>query len=103
MSRPTGKKAVRCYGQGPRKRRTNNPNSPRLVLDPATGELSQIRATRRTGHAVAIVTRAGRCRRYTVSLRRYAALREWTVTRGIGRASGYWLTHGMCAYLWGVR
>jgi hypothetical protein len=98
MNRAMGKSLVRRYGPGAHKPRPLNPNPPRRVLDPATGELAELRAGRRTGHAVVTVTRAGDTRRYRVTLRRYAALREWTLTRGC--TSGSWLRNGMTVFLW---
>jgi hypothetical protein len=59
MSRSTGKKAVRYHGQGLRGRRPTNPNRPRLVFDSTWGELAQIRATRRTGHALSPLPEKG--------------------------------------------
>jgi hypothetical protein len=100
MSRATGQRAVACDGQGARKPRPLNPNAPRRVLDPVTGKLAEIRAVRRTGHVVVTVTRAGRARRYRVTLRRYSALREWTLTRGLDCTSGSWTRHGMILCLW---
>ena len=54
--------------------------------------LATLRAYRRTGGAIVIVERARRApRRHRISLRRYAALREWTITRAARRwrTSGY--------------
>ena len=65
--------------------------------------LASIRASRRTGCAVVIVERAG-CdpRRYRVSLRRYAALREWSITRAprYWRTSGAWMRSSVAVMLW---
>lgn len=63
--------------------------------------VATILASRRTGHAVVTVTRAGRTRRYVVSLRRYRALREWTAFGSHPwRRSGAWLRHRIRVYLW---
>ena len=54
--------------------------------------LVSIRAYRKTGGAIVIVERALRTpHRHRVSLRRYASLREWTITRAARRwrTSGY--------------
>ena len=56
-----------------------------------------IRAYRRTGCAVVTVERAGRTpHRHRVSLRRYGALRVWTITP-ITRAPRRWRTTGSWA------
>lgn len=68
--------------------------------------LASIRASRRTGHAIVTVERAGRApHRHRVSLRRYAALREWTLT-GAARhwkTSGAWLRSSIAVSLWETR
>ena len=54
--------------------------------------LATLRAYRRTGGAIVFVERALRTpHRHRVSLRRYASLREWTITRATRRwrTSGY--------------
>jgi hypothetical protein len=54
--------------------------------------LATLRAYRRTGGAIVIVERARHApHRHRISLRRYAALREWTITRAARRwrTSGY--------------
>lgn len=61
-----------------------------------------IKAYRVKGGAVVNVVR-GSCepRRYRVSLKRYAALREWTAFgRHHWRASGAWLRTSMTVYFW---
>lgn len=69
------------------------------ITDPEP--VASIRASRRTGHAVVTVTRGGRTCRYVVSLRRYRALREWTVAGAHPwRSSGAWLRSGLRVYLW---
>ena len=65
--------------------------------------LASIRAYRRTGCAVVIVERGGRApHRHHVSLRRYARLREWTLTRAARRwkTSGAWLRSSIAVSLW---
>ena len=53
--------------------------------------LATLRAYRLTGGAIVIVERALRTpHRHRVSLRRYASLREWTITRAARR----WRTSG---------
>ena len=65
--------------------------------------VASIKAYRRTGGAVVSVEREGRApRRYRVSLRRYGALREWTLRRPMG-ASGSWLKSSMTANLWAAK
>ncbi len=71
--------------------------------------VATVKAYRRKGGAVVTVTRAGRPkRRYVVSLRRYAALREWTLTRGPAwnrpgwKASGAWMRGSIDVALWPV-
>ena len=57
----------------------------------AQNPMAVIRAYRKTGCAIVIVERALRTpHRHRVSLRRYAALREWTITRAARR----WRTSG---------
>ena len=68
--------------------------------------LASIRAYRRTGGAIVTIVRAGRApHRYRVSLRRYAALREWTVTRAARRwrTSGALLRSSIAVSLWALR
>lgn len=69
--------------------------------------VATIKAYRRKGGAVVTVQRVGRPKhRYCVSLRRYARLREWTVTQGPAfdqpgwRASGAWMRGGIDVALW---
>ena len=53
--------------------------------------LASIRASRRTGCAIVTVERAHRApHRHRISLRRYALLRAWTITR----AARLWRTSG---------
>ena len=53
--------------------------------------LASIKAYRKTGCAIVTVERAGRTpHRHRISLCRYAALREWTITR----AARLWRTSG---------
>ena len=58
---------------------TADPTSPPRAEQPSP--IATIRGYRRTGGAVVTVCRAGRIHRHRVTLRRYAALREWTATR----------------------
>jgi hypothetical protein len=61
-----------------------------------------IRAYRRTGCTVVTVERAGRTpHRHRVSLRRYAALRVWTITRAPRRwrTSGSWARRSIAVSL----
>jgi len=64
--------------------------------------IATIKAYRRKGGAVVTIERAGRPKhRHCVSLRRYHALREWTLTQPEPRySSGAWLRNGMTCYLW---
>lgn len=65
-----------------------------------------VKASRRTGCAVVTVQRAGRTpHHHRVSLRRYAALREWTHTGAPRRwvTSGGWVRSGFDVALWEVR
>ena len=82
-----------------------DPTSLRLpaAKRPTAVPLATIRAYRRTGGAVVAVERAGRApHRHRVSLRRYAALREWTITRAARRwrTSGAWLRSSIVVSLW---
>jgi hypothetical protein len=68
--------------------------------------LATIRAYRRTGGAIVTIARAGRARhRHHVSLCRYAALREWTITRAARRwrTSGSWARGSIAVSLWEAR
>ena len=70
-----------------------NPTRPRLpaAKPPAAVPLASIRAYRLTGGAIVTVERAHRApHRHRVSLRRYALLRAWTITR----AARLWRTGG---------
>lgn len=63
--------------------------------------IARLTAYRRPGYATVTVYRNGRARRYRVSLRRYAALREWTnVAPFRWKRSGAWLHHGIDVYFW---
>ena len=65
--------------------------------------LASIRAYRKTGCAVVTIERAGRApHRHRVSLRRYALLRKWTITRAAHRrrTSGAWLRGSLTVSLW---
>ena len=67
--------------------------------------LTCIRAHRKIGHAIVIVERADRePHRYRVSLRRYALLREWTITPAARRwrTSGWWGRSSIAVSLWEV-
>jgi len=62
-----------------------------------------IKASRRRGHAVVTVERVGRpARRHRVSLRRYAALRQWTHGDHPWKRSGEWSRSSLAVYLWEV-
>ena len=70
---------------------------------PAAVPLASIRAYRKTGCAVVTVARAGRApHRHHINLRRYAALREWTITRAARRwrTSGWWGRSSIAVSLW---
>ena len=82
-----------------------NPTRPRLpaAKPPAAVPLASIRAYRCTGGAIVTVERAHRApHRHRVSLRRYALLREWTLTRAARRwrTSGAWLRSRIAVSLW---
>ncbi len=80
-----------------------DPISPLTARAPAAIPLASIRAYRRTGCAVVTVARQGRTpHRHRVSLRRYAALREWTLTCAARRwrTSGAWLRSSIAVSLW---
>ncbi len=65
--------------------------------------LASIRAYRKTGGAIVTIERRGRTsRRHRISLRRYAALREWTVTRAPRHwcTSGWWGRSSISVSLW---
>ena len=68
--------------------------------------LATVRAYRRTGCAIVTIERQGRGpHRHRVSLRRYARLREWTITRAARcwRTSGAWLRSSIAVSLWEAR
>ena len=65
--------------------------------------LAIIRAYRETGRAIVTIERARRTpRRHRVSLRRYALLRAWTITRAvrIWRTGGYSDRSSFAVSLW---
>ena len=83
-----------------------DPIAPLSAGEARTVPFASIRASRRTGHAWVIVERAGRAsHRHRVSLRRYAALREWTLTAATRRwrTSGAWLRSSIAVSLWESR
>ncbi len=87
---------------------TADPTALRLpaAKPPAAVPLASIRAYRRTGCAIVTVERVGRApRRHRISLRRYAALREWTITHAARRwrTSGAWLRSSIAVSLWEAR
>ncbi len=72
---------------------------------PTAVPLASISAYRKTGGAIVTVERAGRApHRHRVSLRRYAALREWTLAAAPRRwkTSGAWLHSSIAVSLWEV-
>jgi len=71
---------------------------------PAEVPLATVKAYRRTGGAVVTVEHHGRTHRYTVSLRRYHALREWSLTKAARRwrTSGAWMRSSMLCSIWGA-
>ena len=74
-----------------------------LAAKPPAVPLASIKAYRKTGCAVVTVERQGRSpHRHRVSLRRYASLREWTITRAARRwrTSGAWLRGSIVVSLW---
>ena len=84
-----------------------DPTAPRLpAAKPAADvPLAAIRAYRKTGCAIVTVERAHRApHRHRVSLRRYAALREWTLAAAPRRwkTSGAWLRSSIAVSLWKV-
>ncbi len=84
-----------------------DPTALRLpAAKPPAVALATIRAYRRTGGAIVTVKRVGRgSHRHRVSLRRYASLREWTITRAARRwrTSGAWLRSSIAVSLWALR
>ena len=65
--------------------------------------LAVIRAYRKTGGAIVTIARDGRGpHRHHISLRRYAALREWTITHASRRwrTSGWWGRSSIAVSLW---
>jgi hypothetical protein len=82
-----------------------DPIAPVTTGKPAAVPLASIRAYRRTGGAIVTVERAGRApHRHRISLRRYATLREWTITRAPRRwrTSGWWGRSSIAVSLWGT-
>jgi hypothetical protein len=77
----------------------------RTEVLPAEVPFATVRAYRRTGGAVVTVEHHGRSRRYTVSLSRYHALREWTLTKAARRwrTSGAWLRSSVACFIWEAR
>ena len=76
---------------------------PTALRPPAAKQLATVRAYRKTGCAIVTVERAGRApHRHRVSLRRYAALREWTLAAAPRRwkTSGAWLRSSIAVSLW---
>lgn len=76
-----------------------------VALTPAAHPLprASIRAYRKTGCAIVTVKRAGRApHRHRVSFRRYARLREWTLTAAARRwkTSGAWIRSSIAVLLW---
>lgn len=64
-----------------------------------------IKAYRKTGGAVVTIERRERAaHRHRISLRRYAALREWTITKAPRRwrTSGGWGRTSFAVSLWSV-
>jgi hypothetical protein len=83
-----------------------DPISPPAAKRPAAIPLATIHAYRKTGGAIVTVERAGRApRRHRISLRRYAALRAWTLTAAARRwrTSGTWLRGSIAVSLWESR
>ena len=88
---------------------TVDPIAPVTGTQPAAARavpLASIRACRRTGCAVVTIERTGHApHRHRISLRRYAALREWTLTAAarLWHTSGPWLRSSIAVSLWEVR
>ncbi len=88
---------------------TADPIAPLTGTQPAAVRavpLASIRAYRKTGCAIVTIERAGRApHRHRISLRRYAALREWTITRAARRwrTSGALLRSSITVCLWPQR
>jgi hypothetical protein len=63
--------------------------------------LATITGSRRSGFCVVTVDRGpGRHRRYRVSLRRWAQLREWSVARTQLKVTGWWGRSSVQWYVW---
>ena len=81
--------------------------TPAIFPAPSAGDtpvpFATIRAYRRTGCAIVTVERAGRApHRHRISVRRYARLREWAITRATRRwrTSGWWGRSSIAVSLW---
>lgn len=75
----------------------------RREISTAHTPLAVIRAYRKTGCVIVIVERTGRApHRHRISLHRYAALREWTITKAPRqwRTSGAWLRGSITVCFW---
>ncbi len=86
------------------------PATERSAIAPTSAARAQpvasIRAYRKTGGAVVTIERAGRAlHRHRVSLRRYARLRKWTITRAPHHwcTSGWWGRGSIAVSLWESR
>ena len=85
---------------------TVDPIAPVTGTQPAAARavpLASIRACRRTGCALVTIERTGHApHRHRISLRRYAALREWTHHRAprLWRTSGFWDRSSLVLSLW---
>lgn len=80
-----------------------DPISPLTAKSPAPVPLATIKAYRRTSCAIVTIERAGRApHRHRISLRRYASLREWTISRAARRwrTSGALLRGSIAVSLW---
>ena len=85
---------------------TADPISPLTAGVPATVPIATIRAYRKTGCAIVTIERQGRApHRHRVSLRRYAAMREWTIVRAARRwrTSCWWGRGSIAVSLWGLQ
>lgn len=60
-------------------------------VEACTSRIADIRAYRRTGHAIVSVTRRGRTHRYRVTLARYYWLRFWLIILCPWRTGGAWM------------
>ena len=82
-----------------------NPFAPPNAEKPAAVPLATMRAYRKSGGAVVTVCRGRAIHRYRVTLRRYAALLESTVTRATRRwkMSAWWGRSPIAVSLWAYR